>query len=647
MTTTATHALDLVTSEEITLAATITRADPRYEEGSVFVHVRLREPEKGAVAAESSVDRELEVLLVPPGGRLEAIEVVVSVTSGDVRSWHVNAGMRPALLFGEAFQAILGVTEHPDWQAALRRRGIPEDAIVQIDPWPAGSFGVAHEEGRRISRCIAYLRESDADNGYARPIEGLLAFFDNGAGEVLEVVDFGVVPLPPERGSYFPDEVGPARTDIKPLEITQPDGPSYVVDGNHVRWGPWSFRVGFDPYEGLVLHTLAFHDGDGDRARSVLHRASVCEMVVPYGDPGPMHGWKNAFDAGEWGLGRSTNSLHQGCDCLGVIHYFDVVLATEQGKPYTVERAVCLHEEDYGILWKHVDQRGRTDETRRSRRLVVSFVATVGNYEYGFYWYLYLDGNVQLEVKLTGIVSAMAIVPGDQPEFANVIAPGVAAAHHQHLFCARLDLDVDGVENTVYEVEAEPVAPGPDNPWGNAFAQKATRLESELRARTRGEPGDEPGVEGDEPRAHQPARAAGGLQAGADDVDTDDAGVTRLERRPARRVRAAQRVGHALPRRRAPRRGRVPQPARGRRWAPPLDRRRPSDRRHRRRPLVLLRRHPLRAPRGLAGHAGRVHGLPPPAHRLLRPQPRAPRAVADVGADSLHRSVRSALHFAQ
>ena len=72
-----------------------------------------------------------------------------------------------------------------------------------------------------------------------------------------------------------------------------------------------------------------------------------------------------------------------------------------------------MHEEDYGILWKHHDLQGGTTEVRRSRRLVVSFIATVGNYEYGFYWYFYLDGNIQLEVKLTGIVSTMAIEPGD------------------------------------------------------------------------------------------------------------------------------------------------------------------------------------------------------------------------------------------
>ena len=45
---------------------------------------------------------------------------------------------------------------------------------------------------------------------------------------------------------------------------------------------------------------------DGGRLRPIMHRASLSEMVVPYGDPTPLHGWKNAFDAGEWGLGRMT-----------------------------------------------------------------------------------------------------------------------------------------------------------------------------------------------------------------------------------------------------------------------------------------------------------------------------------------------------
>src|SRR5207237_2269334 len=128
----------------------------------------------------------------------------------------------------------------------------------------------------------------------------------------------------------------------------------------------------------------------------------------------------------------------------------------ERGDPYDVENAICMHEEDYGILWKHVDGHSGTTEVRRSRRLVVSFIATVGNYEYGFYWYFYLDGSIQLEVKLTGVLSTMAIDGAVDLTNATQIAPELAAPYHQHLFCARLDLDVDGPINEVHEVDVVP-----------------------------------------------------------------------------------------------------------------------------------------------------------------------------------------------
>src|SRR3954453_21465381 len=99
------HPLDALTIDEVSGAVALIGADPRYEVDAVFVHVRLHEPEKSLVLAHergAPVDREVEALLVPPG-RLEAIEVIVSVTKGEVRSWAVHAGMRPALLFGESF----------------------------------------------------------------------------------------------------------------------------------------------------------------------------------------------------------------------------------------------------------------------------------------------------------------------------------------------------------------------------------------------------------------------------------------------------------------------------------------------------------------------------------------------------------------
>jgi len=380
----------------------------------------------------------------------------------------------PTLLFGESANAIFTTKEHPGYVAALARRGITDVDNVQIDPWPAGVFGYGAEDDRRIARCISFLRTDPQDNGYARPIEGLIVHFDLGRNEVIDVIDHGVVTMPEHHARYFAADNEPLRTDLKPIHITQPEGPSFTVEGNLVRWQKWAFRITFDPYEGLVLHQLTY--ADGGRERPILHRASISEMVVPYGAPDERQGWKNAFDAGEWGLGRMTQSLTLGCDCLGEIHYFDATLASENGEPQVIENAICMHEEDAGIGWKHVDLFGGTHEVRRSRRLVVSFISTVGNYEYGFFWYLYLDGNIQLEVKLTGIVSPMAIEPGTQPEFATVVAPGVAAANHQHLFSARLDFDVDGSVNEVHEIESETLPPGPDNPWKNAFRVKDTRL---------------------------------------------------------------------------------------------------------------------------------------------------------------------------
>jgi primary-amine oxidase len=478
----AAHPLEMLAGDEIARAAELLRATGRLPEGALFASIVLHEPEKELLAQwkpGDPVDREIRAVIVP-GPENRVIEAVVSVTAGEVRSWVEIDDVRPALLMTEAINAIFTTRAHPDYIAALARRGIPEDAQVQIDPWPAGVFGYEAEEGRRIARCISFLREHEGDNGYARPIEGLIVHFDCGRNEVIEVIDHGVVPMPPNRASYYPEDQPALRTDLKPLTITQPEGPSFTVTGNLVEWQKWRFRLAFDPYEGLVLHQIAYDD-DG-RSRSILHRASISEMVVPYGDPGPIHGWKNAFDAGEWGLGRMTQSLKLGCDCLGEIHYFDATLANEQGEPWLIENAICMHEEDYGILWKHVDLFGGRGDVRRSRRLVVSFISTVGNYEYGFFWYFYLDGNIQLEVKLTGIVSPMAIAPGTQPEFANVVGEGVAAPHHQHLFNARLDFDVDGATNEIYEVDSEPLPPGPDNPWSNAFRQKATRLDRESSA---------------------------------------------------------------------------------------------------------------------------------------------------------------------
>ncbi len=404
-------------------------------------------------------------------------EAVVNLPDGEVISFVDIPGAVPPLLYEEAFLASITTREDDRWRAAMRRRGITDFDSIQLDPWPPGWFGEP-EDDRRLARVLSYRRDFPEDNGYAHPIEGVVVWIDLEKNEVARFEDHGVVPVPPDPANYRTVDVEP-RTDRAPLEITQPDGPGFTVDGNHLSWQRWDLRITLHAITGLTLHDVGYHDPAVRRRRSIAHQLGLSEMVVPYGDVAAAHNWKNAFDCGEWGLGRMTNSLTLGCDCLGVIHYLDAVLVGEQGEPRVIENAICIHEEDFGILWKHLDMHSGTVEVRRRRRLVVSAIHTVGNYEYGFYWYFYEDGTIAHEVKLTGIVQVKARPTHAHDPYSNPIGEGLAAPHHQHLFCYRLDLDVDGPDNIVEEIEVATVPAGPDNPRSNGFLAEVTRFGSE------------------------------------------------------------------------------------------------------------------------------------------------------------------------
>jgi len=476
------HPLEPLTAEEIIAAVHIIRTERNVSEHFRFISINLHEPSKEIVLhfkAGDALIREAFIILLDKaiGATYEAI---VSITAGHITSWRHIPDVQPSIAFDELAECEQLLKAHPDFQAALRRRGITNLDLVMVDCWSAGDYEAPEIQKRRLLRALAYLRYRPSDNGYAYPIDGIHALVDLNKMEVVRVEDHGVVPVPPEPGNYTPESVGQMRTDLKPLTITQPDGPSFTVNGHEIQWQKWRFRIGFTTREGLVLHTVNYEDQG--RLRPILYRASLAEMVVPYGDPGFNHYRKNAFDVGEYGVGMLANALEAGCDCLGHIHYFDAVMTDNYGNLLRLPNAICMHEEDYGILWKHFDWRTNHAEVRRSRRLVLSFIATIDNYEYGFFWYLYQDGTIQFEVKLTGIMSTGAIPPGVKPKYGQLVAPQLNAPVHQHIFSVRLDMMVDGLQNSIYEVHTEAESPGPDNPHGNAFFAKSTLLTHESEA---------------------------------------------------------------------------------------------------------------------------------------------------------------------
>lgn len=476
------HPLEPLTAEEISAAVSILRSERKLGERVRFVSVSLQEPAKHIVLnfkEGDPVQREAFVKLLDNSDGA-AYEAVVDVTEGKVASWQHIPGVQPSVMLDEFFETEQMLKDNAEFQAALAKRGITDMSMVMVDPWSAGNYGAPDEQTKRLVRALSWVRIGDTnDNGYAHPIEGVLAEVDLNKMEVVRIVDTGVVPIPPAAGNYSVEAAG-MRTDLKPVEITQPEGPSFTVRGHEVSWQKWHFRIGFTPREGLVLYTIGYEDQG--RIRPIIYRASLVEMVVPYGDPGTSNYRKNAFDVGEYGVGMLANALELGCDCLGHIHYFDAVMTDSRGNIMQLPNAICMHEEDVGLLWKHIDWRTNNTEVRRSRRLVISFIATVGNYEYGFYWYLYQDGMIEYEIKLTGIMNTAAVPPDVKPKYGTLVAPGLLAPIHQHIFNVRLDMMVDGAQNCVYEQHTQTAEPGPDNPHGNAYYNVSTLLSSEQEA---------------------------------------------------------------------------------------------------------------------------------------------------------------------
>ncbi|MEM8502929.1 MAG: primary-amine oxidase [Cyanobacteria bacterium P01_D01_bin.1] len=486
-TTKVSHPLEPLTPEEIAAAVAIVRDQQSLGPSVRFASVTLKEPDKSSVLSFRPGDyiaRKAFIVLLN-NVTAETFEAVVSLNQERVVSWEYIPNVQPPIMLDEFVECEAAVKASPEFRAAITKRGITDTDLVMVDPWSAGNYGIEEERGVRISRALCWVRANPTDHGYARPIEGVIPVVDLNKMEVIRVEDYGVVPLPPKDGNYTPEYIKNYRTDLKPLEVVQPEGPSFEVNDHEIRWQKWKIRVGFNPREGLVLYNVTYQDGE--KERPVFYRASLAEMTVPYGDPQPHHYRKNAFDVGEYGIGSLANSLTLGCDCLGVIHYFDGFMTNSRGDVAKIENAICLHEEDYGILWKHMDWRTEQTEVRRSRRLVISFIATVGNYEYGFYWYFYQDGTIQYEVKLTGVVSTAAVMPGEVPKYGTLVAPQLSAPIHQHIFNVRMDMNIDGTNNSVYEVDIVP-AKEEDNPYGNAFYARSTLLPTELTAQRKIDP---------------------------------------------------------------------------------------------------------------------------------------------------------------
>ena len=486
VTQTVDYPLDPLSSEEFTRVAAILSREHQVGDGWRIASVEMIEPGKAELAAFDDggpmPPRRAAVTCLQCANNA-TYKGVVSLTDDSVESFEHIPGVQANFTVDEFLECDEMLRTHPDVQAALAKRGITDIDLVFMDTWTYGEAVAPPEyRDRRLGWSDTWVKAAPGANPYAHPVSGLHCVVDINSMELLRIEDNGGVEPPNVMGEYvpkhIPDRIRSAsrREPLKALAVEQPDGPSFTLEGNLLQWQNWSLRVGFNYREGMTLHSIRYRDGD--RTRSVAHRISLAEMVVPYRDSSEDHYRRTAFDIGEWGLGFMTTSLELGCDCLGEIRYLDAVLHNSKGEPYTITNAVCIHEEDNAVLWKHVDHDVGA-EVRRMRRLTVSSHVTVANYEYLVYWRLYQDGNIECEIRATGIMVTTPVAAGQPHPNGTLIDERTYAPFHQHFLVARLDLDIDGSDNTVYMTESHAEPMGPENPYGLSLVTRNVALQTE------------------------------------------------------------------------------------------------------------------------------------------------------------------------
>ncbi|EXJ94286.1 primary-amine oxidase [Capronia coronata CBS 617.96] len=495
------HPFDPLTPQEISQVAHHVRAAFPDRE-AYFRVITLCEPPKADMIRFLEAESDKTVPQVTPA-RVGMVQVFlgprdsehffqlkIDVVSGKVLEQEQLRGCHPHVDASDMQKIERACLDDPGVQAAIKELQLPEGALVKIEPWTYATDGM-NDMSQKITMCYFYMQLSshpDA-NHYAYPLD--LCVEMSGDARVLKIyylpygtsneTSMAAKPWDQKKvhGSsieYHPDLVPEHRTTTKPYHVSQPQGPSFVTEGNLIRWEKWTVRVGFNYREGLTLHDIRY---DG---RSLFYRLSLSEMFVPYGDPRMPYVRKAAFDVGNDGAGVNANNLQLGCDCLGHIKYFDGWHTTSPGDPLQIPNAICCHEVDDGILWKHTNFRTGHAVVTRSRVLVLQTIITVSNYEYIFAFHLGQDASLHYEVRATGIVSTVPISIGDTVPFGTVVAPGVLAPYHQHIFSLRIDPAIAGYKNSLLIEESHPMPtqdPKVHNPFGVGYTTESQFVENE------------------------------------------------------------------------------------------------------------------------------------------------------------------------
>lgn len=469
------HPLDPLTWQEYWTVLEVLR-DAKHLDGKTrFSMVNLVEPPKDVVWKWSPGDPIPRSAFALVRLADKASEAVVDLIERRLVSWSEIDGVQPNWLREELSSMTEVVKKDKAFVEAMRRRGIEDLTFIDCHALPPGYLGTEEQKGRRI----AHVQCEDVRgvrNAWARQIEGLTVVVDMNQRKVVRVVDEGAVPIPSVSADYDPASIGKTREVPGLLHVEQPLGPGFRLDGHLVEWQKWRFHVRPDQRVGMVISMVTYDDGG--EVRPILYQGHLSEIFVPYMDPAFAWHARNFLDAGEYSFGGLCKPLIRGLDGPDHAVYFDALVAADNGRPATVPRAICMFERVSGdMAWRHWDEFAGegASESRVKRDLVVRTAAVLGNYDYVFDWTFQQDGSIRVAVGATGIAEAKmvdqemaspaAYLAGDASHGSNGHGPldslgradaygrfvdsRIVAVNHDHYFSFRLDLDVDGMSNSL------------------------------------------------------------------------------------------------------------------------------------------------------------------------------------------------------
>jgi primary-amine oxidase len=488
------HPLDPLTWEEHWTLLEVLHEAGHVNDSTRFSLVTLHEPPKAAVWDWQPTALFPRHAFVIVKQQARTYEAVVDVGARSIASWKEIRGVQPSFLEEEFGAMESQVKRHPEFVEAMRRRGITDFTFIDCGGAPPGSYGLPEEAG---GRRIAHWSCEDprrVRNTWTRQIEGLTIVVDVNAREILRVIDEGPVPIPTTVADYDEASVGPLHEHRAPITMSQPLGPEFEIDGHLVWWDRWSFHVRPDQRVGAIISTVRYQDRDAERL--VLYQGALSEIFVPYMDPSPAWYARNFLDAGEFPVGGLAKPLAPGIDCPGNAVYFDFVVVRDNGRPRTVPNTICLFERYAGdAAWRHSAE---TVEGRPKRDLVVRFAAVLGNYDYIFDWVFQQDGSIRVAVGATGIAevkmvaarSALAAASDGSngntaptaDAYGRFVDRNIVAVNHDHYFNFRLDLDVDGSQNSFQRDALETVRLPDDHPRRSIWQMKSQVARTEREA---------------------------------------------------------------------------------------------------------------------------------------------------------------------